>query len=227
MIRSLGMSAFRLTRLKSKLTSLVSSSGGRYPMFTMIANRSVAASESGNVPWPSSIGVIVALAVLQPLQKRALGLQRNAVDLVEENHLGGRERSELGDELAGPRVDHLEADNLGRLKVGASLQPRELRVANRREDDAEEGLPDARDAAEQQVARVDLAMLVFVVGRRNLRQQDDIGQSLGGLVPDECFAAFGHDGVMKVDCFLESKLHTTSIAGRGYAADLNRPSAGK
>ena len=65
MIRSLGMSAFRLTRLKSKLTSLVSSSGGRYPMFTMIANRSVAASESGNVPWPSSIGFIVAMAKLK------------------------------------------------------------------------------------------------------------------------------------------------------------------
>src|SRR5438874_6699172 len=30
------------------ISSFASSSGGRYPMFTMIANRSVAASESGN-----------------------------------------------------------------------------------------------------------------------------------------------------------------------------------
>ena len=33
-------------------------------MLTMIAKRSVAASESGNVPWPSSIGFIVAMAKL-------------------------------------------------------------------------------------------------------------------------------------------------------------------
>ncbi len=34
-------------------------------MLIMIANRSVAASDSGNVPWPSSIGFIVAMAKLK------------------------------------------------------------------------------------------------------------------------------------------------------------------
>ena len=33
-------------------------------MFTMIAKRSVAASDSGNVPCPSSMGFIVAMAKL-------------------------------------------------------------------------------------------------------------------------------------------------------------------
>ena len=33
-------------------------------MFTMIAKRSVAASDSGKVPCPSSIGFIVAMAKL-------------------------------------------------------------------------------------------------------------------------------------------------------------------
>jgi hypothetical protein len=36
--------------LKSKLTSFSSSSGRRYGMLIMMANRSVAASDSGNVP---------------------------------------------------------------------------------------------------------------------------------------------------------------------------------
>ncbi len=34
-------------------------------MFTIIAKRSVAASESGNVPWPSSTGFMVAMAKLK------------------------------------------------------------------------------------------------------------------------------------------------------------------
>ena len=33
-------------------------------MFTIIAKRSVAASDSGNVPWPSSTGFMVAIAKL-------------------------------------------------------------------------------------------------------------------------------------------------------------------
>ena len=36
--------------------------------------------------------------ILKPLEERALGLQRNAVDLIEENDFGGRQRTELGDE---------------------------------------------------------------------------------------------------------------------------------
>ena len=34
-------------------------------MFTMIANLSVAASDRGKVPWPSSIGFMVAMAKLK------------------------------------------------------------------------------------------------------------------------------------------------------------------
>ena len=83
-------------------------------------------------------------AVLQPFEKRALRLERDAVDLVEQNDFGRGERPELGDERAGRRVDHLKADDFGRLQVGASLEPRELRVADRRENHAEERLADAR-----------------------------------------------------------------------------------
>ena len=89
------------------------------------------------------------------------------------------QRTELGDELAGGRVDHLEADDLGGLQVGAALDARELGVADRRENDAEEGLADAGHAAQQQVAGVDLPLLLLVVGGRNLRQQHDVGERLG------------------------------------------------
>ena len=93
------------------------------------------------------------------------------------------ERTELGDQLAGRRVDHLEADDFGRLQVGAALDARELGVADRGEDHAEERLADARHAAQQQVAGVDLPLLVLVVGGRNLRQQHDVGQGLGLRMP--------------------------------------------
>ena len=121
-------------------------------------------------------------AVLQRLEERALRLERDAVDLVEQDHFGLRERAELGHQLAGRRVDHLEADDLGRLQVGASLQADELRVADRGEDDAEERLADARHAAQQQVAGVDLSLLLLVVRGRNLRHQHDVGERLGGVV---------------------------------------------
>ena len=65
-------------------------------------------------------------AVLQSLEERALRLERNAVDLVEQDDFGRGQRPELGDELAGGRVDHLEADHLGRLQVGAALDAGEL-----------------------------------------------------------------------------------------------------
>ena len=54
-------------------------------------------------------------------EKRALRLERDAVDLVEQDDLGLGERTELGHQLAGRRVDHLEADDFGRLQVGAAL----------------------------------------------------------------------------------------------------------
>jgi hypothetical protein len=56
-------------------------------------------------------------------------------------------------DLAGGGVDHLEADDLGGLQVGAPLDAGELRVADGGEDHAEEGLAHARHAAQQQVAR--------------------------------------------------------------------------
>ncbi len=118
-------------------------------------------------------------AVLQPFEERALRLERDAVDLVEQDDLGLGQRPELGDQLAGGRVDHLEADDFGRLQVGAALQARELRVADGREDDAEERLADAGHAAQQQVAGADLALFLLVVGRGNFGQQDDVGELLG------------------------------------------------
>ena len=123
----------------------------------------------------------------------------------------GRQRTELGDELAGRRVDHLKADDLGRLQVGAALEARELRVADRGEDDAEERLADARHAAQQQVAGVDLPLLVLVVGGRNLRQQHDVGEGLFGVVADEGVARLGDDGVVQVDGFLEFWMHELCI----------------
>ena len=106
-------------------------------MFTMIAKRSVAASDSGKRALPELHRVhrrdreaerrqLVGRladgdgAVLQALEKRALRLERDAVDLVEQDDLGLGERTELGDQLAGRRVDHLKADDLGRLQVGAA-----------------------------------------------------------------------------------------------------------
>src|SRR5438876_17213 len=82
----------------------------------------------------------------------------------------------------------LKSDDLGRLEIGASLQTRELRVADRGEDDAEERLADTGNAAQQQVARVHLPLFVLVVGGRNLRQQDDVGERLRRLVSDERLA---------------------------------------
>ena len=122
-----------------------------------------------------------------------------------------RERTELGDELAGRRIDHLEADDLGRLQVGAALDARELRVADGGEDDAEERLADAGHAAQQQVAGVDLPLLVLVVGRRNLRQQHDVGERLLGVVADERLAGLGDDGVVQVDGFLELRMHDGAL----------------
>ena len=132
-------------------------------------------------------------AILQALEKRALRLQRDAVDLVEQDHFGRRQRPELGLERAGRRVDHLEADDFGRLQIGAALQPRELGVADGREDDAEERLADAGHAAQQEVAGVDLPLFGFVVGGRNLGEQDDVGDGLGGVVADQRLAALGED----------------------------------
>ena len=146
-------------------------------------------------------------AVLQPFEERALRLERDAVDLVEQDHFRRGERTELGDELAGRRVDHLEADDLGRLQVGAALQARELRVADRREDHAEKRLADARHAAQQQVAGVDLPLLILVVGGRDLRQQHDVGEGLFRFVADQRVACFGHDGFVQVDGFLKLRMH--------------------
>jgi len=106
------------------------------------------------------------------------------------------------------RVDHLETDHLGGLQVGASLKAGELRVADGGDDDAEKGLAHARNAAEQQVAGIDLPFLVLVVGRRNLRQQHDIGERLLGLVADQGLAGLGDDRVVQVDGFLELRMHS-------------------
>ena len=200
-------------------------------MFTMIAKRSVAASDSGKRALPELdrvhrrdreaerrqlVGRVADgdRAVLQPFEKRALRLERNAVDLVEQDDFGRRERSELGDQRAGRRVDHLEPDDFGRLQIGAPLEPRELRVADRGEDHAEEGLADAGDAAQQQVAGVDLPLFLLVVGRRDFREQDDIGERLRRLVADERLAAFGDDRFVKGDGFFEIRVHVALLRNR-------------
>ena len=107
----------------------------------------------------------------------------------------------------GRRVDHLKADDLGRLQVGAALEARELRVADRREDHAEERLAHAGHAAEQQVAGVDLPLLVLVVGGRDLRQQNDVGERLFRLVADERVPGLGDDGLVQVYGFLKLRVH--------------------
>ena len=97
-------------------------------------------------------------AVLQRFEKGALRLERDAVDLVEQDHFRRRHRAELRHQLAGRRIDHLKADDFGRLQIGAALDARELGVADRGQDHAEEGLADAGHTAQQQVAGVDLPL---------------------------------------------------------------------
>jgi hypothetical protein len=171
------------------------------------------------VPWPNSTGFIVAIAklvggladghgaILQAFEEGALRLERDAVDLVEQDDFRLGQRADLGGQLAGRRVDHLEADHLGRLQVGASLDARELGVADGRQDHAEERLAHARHAAQQQVAGVDLPLFFLVVGRRDLRQQHEIGQDFGLGVTDEGLAAFRENGFVEGDRFLEVRMH--------------------
>jgi hypothetical protein len=113
----------------------------------------------------------------------------------------------LGDELAGGRVDHLEPDDFGGLQVGPALQPREFGVADGRQNHPEEGFTDTGHPAQQQVAGVDLTVLVLVVGGRNLREEHDVGERLLGCVPDQGVAGFCDDGVVEIDRFLELWVH--------------------
>jgi hypothetical protein len=195
------------------------------------------------VPCPSSTGFIVAIAkaerrqlvgrladrdgpVLQPFEKRALRLERDAVDLVEQDHFGRRERTELGHELAGRRVDHLKADDLGGLQIRAALQTRERRVADGGEDHAEERLADPGTPRSSRLPAVDLSLFVLVVGGRNLRQQHDVGERLLGVVADERVPRFGHDGLVQVDGFLEFRMHELCIIPRGSGSGPGTSKAG-
>ena len=197
----------------------------------MIAKRSVAASESGKRALPElhrvhrrdrkteRLQLVGGLAdgdraVLQPFEERALRLQRNAVDLIEQDDLARGERTELGHELAGGRVDHLKADDLGRLQVGAALEAGELRVADRGQDDAEKRLPDARDAAQQQVAGIDLPLLILVIRGRNLREQDNVRERLLGVVADQGIARFRDDFPVQIDRLLQLRVHDPRIIPR-------------
>ena len=146
-------------------------------------------------------------AVLEAFEEGALRLEGDAVDFVEEDDLGLGQGAELGDEFAGGGVDHLEADDLGGLQVGASLEAREAGVADGGEDDAEERLADAGHPAQQEVARVDLALFLLVVGGGNLRQQDDVGQNLGQVIADQGLAALREDGFVERNGFFEVGMH--------------------
>ena len=60
-------------------------------------------------------------SILEAFEERTLRLERNAVDLIEEDHLGRRQRSKLRHERPSGGVDHLKPDHLGRLEIRASL----------------------------------------------------------------------------------------------------------
>ena len=132
-------------------------------------------------------------AILQAFEKRALRLLGNAVDFIEQDDFRRGERAELGDERAGCRIDHLEADDFGGLQVGAALKPGKFRVADSREDHAEEGLANARYAAQQEIPGIDLSLPLSIVGRWNLGQEDDVRQRLLGPVSDQRLVGLGHD----------------------------------
>jgi hypothetical protein len=136
-----------------------------------------------------------------------LRFQRDTVDLVEKDDFRRREGAELSDERARRGVDHLKADDLGRLQVGTALDARKLRVADGGDDDAEKCLADARHTAQKQVARVHLALLVLVVRRRNFRHQHDVGERLLPFISDERLAGFGDDGFVKFDGFVQLRMH--------------------
>src|SRR5262249_27979713 len=102
--------------------------------------------------------------------KCALGFQRNAVDFVEQNNFSRCQGSELGNELSGGRIDHLESDDFRRLQVRASLEPGEFGIADGSQNNAEKCLADAGNTANQQVTRIYLPVLLFVVSRWNLRE---------------------------------------------------------
>ena len=68
-------------------------------------------------------------------------------------------------------------------------------------------LPTPGHAAQQQVAGVDLALFVLVVGGRDFRQQHDVGERLGRVVADQRLAAFRDDGFVEVDGFFEVRMH--------------------
>ena len=83
-------------------------------------------------------------------------------------------------------------------------------------------LPTPGTPRKQQVAGVDLPLLVLVVGRRNLGEQDDVRERLGGVVTDERLAAFRDDGLVELDGFLEVRMHDkrqilSCFGGRQYA----------
>ena len=115
--------------------------------------------------------------------------------------------SELGEKLAGGRIDHLEADHFGRLQVGASLKAGEFGAADRRQDHAEEGLTDAWNPTKQQVAGIDLTLCLLVVGGGNLGQEHHVSQGLFPVVSDQSLGPFGHDGFVEVDGVLKVGIH--------------------
>ena len=160
-MRSFDINVFSRTCLKSKFTSFCSSVRRQVadvhhdgePIGRRLRQRKRALPQldrvhrgDGEAERRQIVGRLADgdLAILQALEERALRFQRDAVDFVEQDDFGRRQRAELGDERAGRRVDHLEPDDLGGLQVGAALNARELRVADGRDDDAEKRLADAR-----------------------------------------------------------------------------------
>src|SRR5262249_31746942 len=102
-------------------------------------------------------------------------------------------------------------DHFSRLQVRTSLEADEFRVADRGEDDAEKRLAHAWDAAQQQVAGVDLSLVSLVVGGRDFRHQHDVGECLRGVVADERFAALGDDRFVEADGLFEVCVHKSAL----------------
>src|SRR5262249_5266721 len=74
---------------------------------------------------------------------------------------------------------------------------------------------DAWHPAQQEITGIDLPVLLFVISGRNFGEQHDVGERLGGVVPDERFAAFRNDGVVEVNRFREVPVHGGKYYSKG------------
>src|SRR5262249_35061562 len=91
------------------------------------------------------------LALLHRLEERALHLRRRAVDLVGEKEVR-EDRAFPNAELVRALVEELAPEDVRGQEVDRELDAREVEVDRLRERGDEEGLREARDALEHEVA---------------------------------------------------------------------------